>query len=534
MDFLPISILIVSFLIGIVVLLDSINELKLPIYKTIIASVNIIVAVIFFALYNTVIKNDATFEKIYFGIGIFEFLLLLVFIVILFSKILMSKRELGLYADSIKSSPWNTFIILDRRDRITDISDNLLEDLQMTKEEVIKQKLFDILNRAIRITQINGKNFSNRDLEDRFNQYKKINEPNENLKLEISFFNAEGDTTIIHLIDQAMFSRLGYYGRFLIGEKKTDFNLLSVEKQLKQTSLQLETLQEQFIATLEVSNEGLAFTDIEDESMWISDNLVEQLGLVSNDIHQEDFLKLMQPDDLSRYLTKANKLTPSQPNLEMKYRLFTRGVYRWYIEKSKKVFLDDRSMIMSSINLVNTKHFMRSNIQNLDNLGDQNDLLIKLNKLIDEERYFHLAILRVKNLKYINELHSRDVGNMALSEYINKIEKAFTEEDGYVYRISGSTFALILVDQRKMSLIRNGVQANDDYLNMTLEYGSNKLELEVFAGISIINRDGYNENELLDTALKALKVAENPKYKGHICYYEDIWKNWCKKKFIKN
>lgn len=218
----------------------------------------------------------------------------------------MSKRELGLYADSIKSSPWNTFIILDRRDRITDISDNLLEDLQMTKEEVIKQKLFDILNRAIRITQINGKNFSNRDLEDRFNQYKKINEPNENLKLEISFFNAEGDTTIIHLIDQAMFSRLGYYGRFLIGEKKTDFNLLSVEKQLKQTSLQLETLQEQFIATLEVSNEGLAFTDIEDESMWISDNLVEQLGLVSNDIHQEDFLKLMQPDDLSRYLTKAN------------------------------------------------------------------------------------------------------------------------------------------------------------------------------------------------------------------------------------
>ena len=72
MDFLPISILIVSFLIGIVVLLDSINELKLPIYKTIIASVNIIVAVIFFALYNTVIKNDATLALIlagFFGLG---------------------------------------------------------------------------------------------------------------------------------------------------------------------------------------------------------------------------------------------------------------------------------------------------------------------------------------------------------------------------------------------------------------------------------------------------------------------------------
>ena len=37
-----------------------------------------------------------------------------------------------------------------------------------------------------------------------------------------------------------------------------------------------------------------------------------------------------------------------------------------------------------------------------------------------------------------------------------------------------------------MSLIRNGVQANDDYLNMTLEYGSNKLELEVFAEFQLL------------------------------------------------
>ena len=84
MDFLPISILIVSFLIGIVVLLDSINELKLPIYKTIIASVNIIVAVIFFALYNTVIKNDATFEKIYFGLVFWIFITISIYCNIIF------------------------------------------------------------------------------------------------------------------------------------------------------------------------------------------------------------------------------------------------------------------------------------------------------------------------------------------------------------------------------------------------------------------------------------------------------------------
>jgi GGDEF domain-containing protein len=324
------------------------------------------------------------------------------------------------------------------------------------------------------------------------------------------------------MIDQAMYSRFGYYGRFLIGEKKTDFNLLGVEKQLKQTSLQLETLQEQFIATLEVSDDGLAFSDIEDKSTWISNTLVSQLGFQSNNINTEDFLKLMQPDDLNRYLTKLNQLTPSSPNMEMKYRLFSNGVYRWYIDKSKKIFLEENTMIMSSINQVSTKHFMRTNLQNLDALGDQNDLTIKLRQLIDEERYFHLVVVRLKNLPYINELHGREVGNMAISEYISKLEKSFTTEPDSIYRLTGSTFAFYLDDQRKMNLMRKGVQGNYDYLNMVLEYGASKLELEVFAGISIINNDGYNENEMLEAANAALKVAENPKYKGHVCYYGDI------------
>ena len=80
-------------------------------------------------------------------------------------------------------------------------------------------------------------------------QLKKIKAPNDIVKLEIVYLNSEGDTSVVHMIDQAMYSKFGYYGRFLIGEMKTDFNLLGVEKQLKQTTLQLETLQEQFVAS---------------------------------------------------------------------------------------------------------------------------------------------------------------------------------------------------------------------------------------------------------------------------------------------
>lgn len=522
MDFLPISILLLAIITSVIVLLEGINKQKVPFYKTIIAAANLIVTVVFFAIYSSIIKNDETFSQVYFYLGLFEFLLLIVFLMILFTEMTLTKRELSLHNESIKNSPWNTYLVLDRKDRIKDVSPNLLEDLAMIFDDVYNKKLFDILNRSIRITNVNNKNYTNRELENKLEQLKKINKKNELLKLEVVFLNSDGETVIVHLIDQAMFSKFGYYGRFLIGEKKTDFNLLSVEKQLKQTENSLETLQEQFIATLEVSNEGLAFSDISEQTTWISDALVEQLGFESNNINTEDLLKLMQPEDLNRYLTRVNQLTPATPNFEMKYRLFSKGVYRWYIDKSKKIFLANNSMIMTSLNQVSTKHFMASNLQNLDELGDKNDLLLKINKSIVEGKYFHLVVLRIKNLPYINELHGREIGNMAISEYLVKVEKSFTSEPNNIFRLTGSTFAFILSDQRRMSLIRKGVQGNDNYLNMTFEYGSAKLELEVFAGISIINSDGYNENELLDTALQALKVAENPKYKGHVCYYGDI------------
>ncbi|MGI6782498.1 MAG: diguanylate cyclase domain-containing protein [Acholeplasmataceae bacterium] len=522
MDFLPISILIIAIIIGFVVILEGINKSKVPFYKTIIASVNLIVTVVFFIIYPSVIKNDETFLMAYFYLGIFELAVLFLYILVLFIKMIYANRELTMHTESIKNSPWNTYLILDRKDRVKDISPNLLEDFDIKLEEVLNKKLFDVINKTIRITHINNKLCSNRELEEKLGQLKKINKPNEVLKLEIVYLNSVGDNSIVHMLDQAMFNKFGYYGRFLIGEMKTDFNLLSVEKQLKQTSEALETLQEQFIATLEVSGEGLAFSDIGDKSTWISNILVEQLGFESNNINTEDLLKLMQPEDLNRYLTKINQLTPSDPHMEMKYRLFSKGVYRWYLDKSKKIFLEGNTMIMSSVNQVSTKHFMPTNLQNLDELGDKNDLTLKLVQVIDEERYFHLVVVRLKNLPHINELHGREVGNMAISEYISKLEKSFTSEPNHIFRLTGSTFAFILDDQRKMGILRKGVQGSDDYLNMTMEYGAGKVELEVFAGIAIINTDGYNENELLEAALSALKVAENPKYKGHVCYYGDI------------
>jgi hypothetical protein len=55
-----------------------------------------------------------------------------------------------------------------------------------------------------------------------------------------------------------------------------------------------------------------------------------------------------------------------------------------------------------------------------------------------------------------------------------------------------------------------------------MQYGSISVELEVFAGIAIGGSDAHDEHQLYQAALQALKIAENPQFTAHGCYYKDI------------
>lgn len=520
---LPIIGLFLALLVIILIIIEGLENQKVPTVKIIIGAINMILAIVIASIYKPVLLKDQEGTKwVVLGFLIFEVALTTIFTLAYVIKLVLKKRELSLFYESIKDSPWNTYLILSRNDKIKVISDNLLEELDLPIEEVKGHKLFDVINRSIRISNINGYEMTNREVEEKYEQLKKITKKGEIHKLEITFYNYDGESMIIHLFDQPMFSKIGYYGRFMIGEKKTDLNLLGIEKQLKTTEEEFDSLQEKFIATLEVSSEGLMYRDIDEETCWISDSLKEELEFNSNEVNVQDYLKLIQPDDLNSYLLKINQLSPSNPVMNMKYRVFIRGIYHWFEDTTKRVFLDEKAMLVSSIKPVNSKHFMASNIEELDKLGDESELMVKLDQVIDSSQYFHLAILKVKNLKHINETHGRALGNIALAEYVKKIKKSLTEEEGEMFRVSGSSFAVIVSDQRRLTLLRKGSQERDKYLNMKMTYGSVTFDLEIFAGISIINNDGYNPQEMVEAAKQALKVAENPKYKGQICYYGDL------------
>lgn len=69
MDFLPIAILILAILIAFIVVLEGINKSKVPFYKTIIASTNLIVTIVFFAIYHSVIEKIQHFLRFIISLG---------------------------------------------------------------------------------------------------------------------------------------------------------------------------------------------------------------------------------------------------------------------------------------------------------------------------------------------------------------------------------------------------------------------------------------------------------------------------------
>lgn len=476
-----------------------------------------------FAIYESMILSNELYKNIYIYYNFFLYAIFFLVLYQTFKISILKANHYQLFVKSIKNSRWNAYYVVDKKERIKDISQSLLNELNMDKDEVIGKKLFTIFNKSIRFTKLNNQEINNRTLETYFLGYKDRAKPNESEVQELTFLNFDGNQTILIIVMQPVFVLGKYKGRISVGEKKTDFNLLSVEKELNDKNSELESIRHKFIATLEISEEGLFYIDLDERTIWASDQLVSMLQLPSNLMDLTDFRRRIEAEDLKKYLALLGDLTVNKKAYSTSFRIMVGNQYLWFKEKGKRLFEDqNQTVIMGTLNPLKTKHYLASNIDELDLLKDQNDMMVSMNKLFKDSRYFQLIIFRLKNIPKINEMHGREVGNMLMAEYIKKMRTSFVTESGNIFRLSGIEFAVTITDPRKMEILTNGIKTNPTFLNLVMQYGSISVELEVFAGISIGGSDCHEEHKLYEAALQALKIAENPQFNSHCCYYKDI------------
>ena len=126
----------------------------------------------------------------------------------------------------------------------------------------------------------------------------------------------------------------------------------------------------------------------------------------------------------------------------------------------------------------------------------------------------------MNSIEQINEQHGRDIGNVAISEYVKLIKNRFIDSN-MIYRISGLEFVGIITDYRKMELLKKDLTNNEKILNVEADYGSINIRLSANMGI-IYSTDAINAKDAIKKTTEALKISQNSRYNNNYAYYKDI------------
>ncbi|WP_025724938.1 sensor domain-containing diguanylate cyclase [Acholeplasma granularum] len=519
----PIFGLILSFFIIIFVITQSILRENILKNRLTFSFINLALFIVAMFIYDSHIIINENYLLVYIIYLYFNYFIFLISLYNTFRNAITNASQYQLFIKGVKNTKWNVYYVVDHKERIKDISVSLLRELNLDKSDVIGKKLFQVFNSKVRFTHMNGEEINNRTLEKYYNDYKKIVRPNDSEDIELHLLNYNGESIVLHLNTQPLFTIGKYRGRMAVGEKKTDETLMEVERELKKTDYELESIRHKFIATIELSEDGLFYINLDDKDIWINDVLKNQLKLPTNTLDVNEYRTLIEPNDLKKYLQIISDLTPNKPSYSVSYRLHTDNQIIWIKEKGKRLFEDKQSaVIMGIMTPIHSQHFRKTGIEVLDSLKDENYILPDLKALIQSGRPFQLAIINLKNIPKINETHGREIGNMIMGQYIATLKQTFITESSDIYRLSGLEFVITITDQRKMASLYKGIKAEENHLNMTVDYGSITAELEVFIGIATMYDDAVNAQDLYQNAYQALKTAQLPQYKGQGCYFKDI------------
>lgn len=522
MSLIPLVPFFIALITIILVVIINILEDKIhPVLFT-LALVNAGAFLVYIPFYNDFI-NVEWFSYVFLGHNLFSLFYLFLIIYLKVWKILFFKSHYLVFINSIKASEWDLYYVIDHKGRIQEMSNSMLEELGFEFAEVKGKNYFDILNKSIRITSFDEVETNNRALETYYEDYRK-NVKKDQLDIHsLIFQNYQGKSTLIRTTEQPIFILGRFRGRINVGEKRTDFDLVGIERKLKQTENELESLRSKYIATIELTNDGLYYIDLDEKYLWASETFLNKTGFANNMIDLRDYYDYIHKDDLNTYLGSLSSLTSRKQTFKTRYRLLINGQYLWVNDIGKRIFEDVTSnVIVGSLDLVDTRGFSKIGNEVLDNLKTEKDMYQHLTEMFNENKRFQLGLFELRNIPTINKEYGREIGNMLISEYVKKLMSSFMSDSSEIFRISGLVFAVTIFDPQKMQMLKKGLETNPNFLNIEMNYGAVKATVEVSLGITSSYSGAKSSKEIYSQAEQALGLTRHKNYQSNVCYYEDV------------
>ena len=303
----------------------------------------------------------------------------------------------------------------------------------------------------------------------------------------------------------------------LLGELKSEENLMGVEKNLNKANEELELLKSRFVTILEKTKEGIYFTNLNDGYIWVNDNLVENLKLNGNSISLNDFYSSIHPEDIAFYEEKMKNLQSNDYEISYRFNIGTNYIY--VKEIGRKVVLGKTVELCGIMVPLNNYSFAKTETS-LDNLKGEPEMLACLNRLENEDRIFETIYFRIDDIPTINEEFGRPIGNMIMSQYVDFISQKFVTNN-QIFRVSGLEFVAFITDYRKMEILKNNVVSGEKLLHVSSNYASKKIDVNIYMGITKSD-DTPSHKDNLKHAKEALKICSNPNYNFNYAFYKEI------------
>lgn len=409
------------------------------------------------------------------------------------------------------------YVVLDKKDRIKEISSLLLKDLEIEASEAYGKNFFDLLEVKYRIVGFNGERCYKDDIKSFYNKYDKRVTENQKNKIEIELQEENYTENALYFIESVIFHSGKYKGRILMGEMKNEENLIGMEQDLESKSSELELIKNRFVIILEKTNEGIYFTDLENGYIWCNDTLVKKLSLNGNSVSLKEFYKLIHPEDLAYYQEKMTNMRAD--GYSVSYRFDTGRGYVCVKEDGKKIVLGKTIELCGVMTPIDNYKFANTDTM-LDVLGGEPELLARIAALEKEDKIFEVVSFRVASLPEINEKFGRAIGNSVLSQYVNTINQNFVNNN-QIYRIAGLDFVAIITDFRKMEMLKNNLMNSDKLVRVKSSYLNQTVETVVYMGISKTD-DHPSHKNTLKRANDALRYCMNPNYTLNFAFYKDM------------
>ncbi len=406
------------------------------------------------------------------------------------------------------------YVVVDKRNRIKEISTLFVNDLGLTKEEVSKKNLFNMIEKKYRIFSFNGTDANKNDLNIYFS-----NLETEAGSLTIELHDDKGDVFEYYFTQKPIYVFGKIKGRLFIGDKKGNEELVGMEKNLAESNDELNIIKSRFITVLERTKEGIFFADTINKTIWVNNNVVNDLKLRSSSLTLEEFYANIHPDDLAMYKAKLSQINNINPNYSITYRYNTGVSYAYVKEEGSRISNGLKIELCGFIRLLDSYKYEKTQSE-LDNIAGQAEMLAQINQLYEKQHTFQVIQFKMSSIQDLNDKYGRDIGNVAISEYVKLIKNRFIDAN-MIYRVSGLEFVGIITDYRKMEILKKDLTNNEKILNVNADYGSINIKLSANMGI-IYSTDAVNAKDAFKKCSEALKISTNPRYNNNYAYYKDI------------